>query len=236
MHRLGFDERDLQRLLEDLQKHPLLSVASVFSHLAAADNPLEEEFTFTQIEVFKRMSDTIAAALPYSFVRHLANTSGIERFPEAYFDMVRLGIGLYGVSNREEERKHLLLVSKLKACVSQVKTLEVGGSVGYGRRFKAEEPTRIAVVSIGYADGFSRSLSSGKGRVMIKGKLYPTLGSVCMDMLMINIFQDAIEEGDEVLVFGDERSIYDFAEDMNTIPYEVLTSISQRVKRVYYMS
>jgi alanine racemase len=236
MHRLGFDEGDLPSLIVELQKYPLLSVASVFSHLAAADDPLEEDFTFTQIEVFKRMSDTIAAALPYRFVRHLANTSGIERFPEAYFDMVRLGIGLYGVSNREEERKHLLLVSKLKACVSQVKTLAVGDSVGYGRRFKAEEPTRIAVVSIGYADGFSRSLSNGKGRVMIKGKLYPTVGSVCMDMLMINIFQDSIEEGDEVLIFGDEKSIYDFAEDMNTIPYEVLTSISQRVKRVYFMS
>jgi alanine racemase len=236
MHRLGFDEENLVELIDELLKHPKLSVASVFSHLAAADNPLEEEFTQSQVAAFKRMSETIASALPYPFLRHLANSSGIERFPAAYLDMVRLGIGLYGVSSREEERRHLLLVSKLKARVSQVKTLKIGDSVGYGRSFRADLPTKIAVVSIGYADGFSRSLSGGRGNVMIKGKLYPTVGSVCMDMLMINIYEDPIEEGDEVLIFGDEKSIYDFAEDMNSIPYEVLTSISQRVKRVYFMS
>ena len=236
MNRLGFEEKDLEALIAALQKNPKLKVASVFSHLAAADDPAETDFTRAQINMFKSMSDKIAEALDYPFLRHIANSSGIERFPEAYFEMVRLGIGLYGVSNVPEERKHLMTISELKARVSQIKNLEAGDSVGYGRRFKAETATRIAVVSIGYADGFTRSLSAGKGKVMIKGKLYPTVGSVCMDMLMVNIEQDRIEEGDEVLIFGDERSIYDFAQDMNTIPYEVLTGISQRVKRVYFMS
>jgi len=236
MNRLGFEEKDLEALIAALQKNPKLKVASVFSHLAAADDPAETDFTRSQINRFKSMSDKIAEALDYPFLRHIANSSGIERFPEAYFEMVRLGIGLYGVSNVPEERKHLMTISELKARVSQIKNLEAGDSVGYGRRFKTETATRIAVVSIGYADGFTRSLSAGKGKVMIKGKLYPTVGSVCMDMIMVNIEQDRIEEGDEVLIFGDERSIYDFAQDMNTIPYEVLTGISQRVKRVYFMS
>ncbi|PTM05429.1 MAG: bifunctional UDP-N-acetylmuramoyl-tripeptide:D-alanyl-D-alanine ligase/alanine racemase [Bacteroidetes bacterium] len=236
MHRLGFDEADLDELLQVLQQHSNIAVASVFSHLAAADDPAESDFTRLQIATFKRMSDKIASRLSYPFLRHIANSSGIERFPEAYFDMVRLGIGLYGVSNVEEERKHLLPISELKARVSQIKNLKAGDSVGYGRRFKADAKSRIAVISIGYADGFSRSLSLGVGKVMIKGKLYPTVGSVCMDMVMVNIFEDPIEEGEEVLIFGAERSIYDFARDMNTIPYEVLTGISQRVKRVYFMS
>lgn len=236
MNRLGFEENDLEALLAALKKHPKLKVSSVFSHLAAADDPAEADFTRSQIARFRSMSDKIAAALDYPFLRHIANSSGIERFPEAYFEMVRLGIGLYGVSNVPEERKHLMTISELKARVSQIKNLKVGDSVGYGRRFKAEVATRIAVVSIGYADGFTRSLGAGKGKVMIKGKLYPTVGSVCMDMIMVNIQQNSIEEGDEVLVFGDDRSIYDFAQDMNTIPYEVLTGISQRVKRVYFMS
>jgi len=236
MHRLGFDEEDLDALILSLQQQPNITVASVFSHLAAADDPAETEFTRSQIASFGRMSHKVAEALDYPFLRHIANSSGIERFPEAHFDMVRLGLGLYGISNVAEERKHLLPISELKARVSQVKNIKEGDSVGYGRRFKADEPTRIAVISIGYADGFTRSLSAGIGKVMIKGKLYPTVGSVCMDMLMVNIFQDTIAEGDEVLIFGDERSIYDFARDMNTIPYEVLTGISQRVKRVYFMS
>ncbi len=236
MNRLGFEEKDLEALLLALKTQENLRVSSVFSHLAAADDPTETEFTRSQINRFKGMSDKLAEALDYPFLRHIANSSGIERFPEAYFEMVRLGIGLYGVSNAVAERKHLMPISELKARVSQIKNVQVGDSVGYGRRFKAEEPTRIAVISIGYADGFSRSLSSGAGKVMIKGKLYPTVGSVCMDMVMVNIFNDPIVEGEEVLIFGDERSIYDFARDMNTIPYEVLTGISQRVKRVYFMS
>lgn len=236
MHRLGFEEGDLGELISLLKVHPKLKVVSAFSHLAASDDPAQREFTLGQIETFKRMSNFIESEVGYKFLLHIANTGAIEDYPEAYFDMVRLGIGLYGVAAHPEEQNKLRLVSELKATVSQIKRVKAGDTVGYGRSWEAVSETRIAVVSIGYADGFPRSLSNGKGQVQIGEKLYPVVGRVCMDMIMVEIGSDPIQEGDEVLIFGQELPIQIMAEAMGTISYEVLTGISSRVKRLYYMA
>lgn len=236
MNRLGFTNADLEGLQTALKAQSHLRVASVFSHLAASDDPQEAAFTQAQISRFKQMSEKLAARLNYPFLRHLANTGAIEAYPEAYFDMVRLGIGLYGVAPHPEEQEKLLPVAELKATISQVKDLQAGDTVGYGRAWQAKEASRIAVVSIGYADGFSRALGEGRGKLLIKGKRYPVVGRVCMDMCMVSVGNDPIEEGDEVLIFGTELPVQEVAKAMNTIAYEVLTSISPRVKRVYYMA
>lgn len=235
MNRLGFAEEEIPRLIEALQSSPLLKVESVFSHLAASDDEQEVTFTRKQISRFERMAAQIQGALPYEFWRHIANSAAIARYPEAHFDLVRLGISLYGAASDEEEQKHLRVVSELKATVSQVKQLKAGDTVSYGRTFTAKEDLQIAIISLGYADGFRRSLSNGKGQVYIRGKRYPTLGRVCMDMCMVNITGSAIQEGDEVEIFGENISVNELAENMETIPYEVFTGISQRVKRVYFM-
>lgn len=236
MHRLGFVESELAALLEGLNGQPYLKVASAFSHLAASDDPREHEFTRNQIALFERMSAKAEASLGYSFLKHIANTGAIEAYPEAYFDMVRLGIGLYGIAAHPKEQKQLSPVAELKATISQIKSVAKGETVGYGRSWRAEEDVRIAIVSIGYADGFSRALSNGVGQVLIKGKPYPVVGRVCMDMCMIKLGDASVEEGDEVLIFGKELPVANMAKALGTIPYEVLTSISPRVKRVYYLS
>lgn len=236
MHRLGFSPDDLPRLIQILKQSPHLELASAFSHLAASDNPEEADFTRGQISRFKAMTLDLEAHFGTHFLKHIANTGAIESFPEAHFDMVRLGIGLYGVAAHPEEQAQLLTVAELKATVSQIKAVKAGDTVGYGRAWRAEEDATIAVISIGYADGFSRSLSNGIGKVWIKGKTYPVIGRVCMDMCMVSIGSDPIKEGDEVLIFGDALPVQEVAEAMNTIAYEVLTGISPRVKRVYFMA
>lgn len=235
MNRLGFTEDELEDLAEVLKQEQGIRLQSVFSHLAASDDPGEEGFTRGQIRDYDRMSSFLREKLGSDFIRHICNSAGISHYPEAHFDMVRLGIGLYGVGANEEDRRHLEVVSELYASVSQIKELKAGESVSYGRKFVAAKPTQIAVVSIGYADGFSRSLSNGKGEVAIRGKRHPVLGSVCMDMIMVDVTGSDVHEGDEVEIFGPNISLYEMAEKMNTIPYEVLTSIGQRVKRVYFM-
>lgn len=236
MHRLGFEAQELDEVLEILQKNSLLKVESAFSHLAASEDPEERDFTLSQISALQEMTEKISMSLGYSFLRHIANTGAIENYPEAYFDMVRLGIGLYGVAAHPEEQKHLRQVTELKATVSQVKRVKAGGTVGYGRTWKASTDSRIAVISIGYADGFPRRLGNGKAQIMIGAKLYPVVGNVCMDMLMVEVGNDAVKEGDEALIFGLDYPIQILAEALETIPYEVLTGISPRVKRLYYMS
>lgn len=236
MNRLGFSANELEQVILELKACPELELASVFSHLAASDDPTEAEFTQAQIARFKSMTALLEKELGAGFLKHIANTGAIEAYPEAYFDMVRLGIGLYGVAPHPEEQAQLLAVAELKATVSQVKELEAGDSVGYGRSWKAEAKERIAVVSIGYADGYARSLSNGKGQVAIRGKRYPIVGRVCMDMCMVAVGDDPIKEGDEVLIFGQDLPVQEMATAMNTIAYEVLTGISARVKRVYYMA
>ena len=234
MHRLGFEEDDIFELLDLLKANAEVRVASVFSHLSSADDPNEDDFTKGQIKRFSRLSKVIQTELNYPILLHLLNSPGITRFAEAQFDMVRLGIGLYGIGCNEAEQEHLTFAHRLTTTISQIKHLEAGESIGYGRSFISDKAMHIATLPIGYADGFNRSLSNGKGGVVIHGKRVPVVGRVCMDMCMVDISEVHAQEGDEVIVFGEEYPITQFAEDAGTIAYEVLTSLSPRVKRVYY--
>lgn len=234
MNRLGFTEKDFPTLISFLKTHNEIKVASVFSHLATSDMPEMEKHTQQQLEKFRKWSDFLANELDEPFIRHILNTSGIYNYSAHQYDMVRLGIGLYGVANSEKENEQLLNVSKLKTIVLQINELTKDDAVGYGRKFVADKPTKTATIPIGYADGIRRSYGNGSGQVFIKGKRYPIVGSVCMDMMMIDIGNDEITEGDEVEIFGDNISIPEIAQKWQTIPYEVMTSISQRVKRIFF--
>jgi alanine racemase len=234
MHRLGFMEDDLPELIARLQQTQAVAVKSILSHLAASDNMAFVDFTLGQIKLFKSLSKQLMEALQIQPIRHLLNTSGISNFGQAQFDMVRLGIGLYGVSNDEDEQKFLEQVATLKSLISQIRVIEPGESVGYSRRFMAERLTRVATVPIGYADGISRHWGNGKGYVTIKDKKAPIIGSICMDMLMVDVTDIDCQEGQEVLLFGKDPSVTYMAKQLGTIPYEIMTSISQRVKRIFY--
>jgi alanine racemase len=228
MHRLGFAQDELRALSTFLQGQPEIRVQSVYSHLADADNPTSD-FTRAQIERFSWMSDQLEHILPYRFLRHLANSAGIRNFPEAQFDMVRLGIGMYGADEDPSLEAALAWYSQ----VSQVKTVEAGESVGYNRQFVASARTRIAIVPVGYADGFRRTLSEGKGGVYIREQWCPTVGRVCMDMIMVDVTQVQAEPGDTVEIIGKQQHISAFAKAMGTIPYEVMTGFSARMHRVF---
>ncbi len=231
MHRLGFSESEIPRLCHELGRLRNLHVSSIFSHLAGSDEEYHDEFTRYQIDLFTRASGRLIEALAYPVIRHILNSSGIERFPDAQFDMVRLGIGLYGISNVAPEK--LRNVSTLKSTVLQVKDVYPGDTVGYGRRGKIEKPSTIAIVPVGYADGINRHLGNGKGRFLIHGKPVPVIGSICMDMTILDATGTSIREGDEVIIFGEENPVTDIAAELGTIPYEIFTGISERVKRVY---
>ncbi len=234
MHRLGFEEEELEQLIVFLKENKTIQVRSVFSHLSSADDVSQDDFTQNQIARFDRMREIIISELGYPVLSHLLNSAGISRFSQAQFDMVRLGIGLYGIGWDEKEQKHLEFANTLKTTISQIKTIQAGESVGYNRSYIAKKAMCIATVPIGYADGLSRKLSNGKGRLLINGIAAPIVGNVCMDMCMIDISTLSAKEGDEVIVFGKEYPITQFAKDCETIPYEILTAISRRVKRVYY--
>jgi alanine racemase len=234
MHRLGFDEKDLEEAIHLLRANNNIHIATLFSHLAGADDEQHDDFTRQQARVFDKLSLKVMHELNIRPWRHLVNTSGIIRFPDLQFDMVRLGIGLYGVNPTSENESSLQSVATLKSVISQVKTVPAGTSIGYGRKGKAEKNTTIATIAIGYADGYSRAFSQGKGIVSINGKRAPVIGNVCMDMTMIDITNIDAKEGDEVILFGKEPSIYEVAERANTIPYEILTNTSERVKRVFW--
>jgi Alr-MurF fusion protein len=231
MHRMGFLPSETEQLCRDLVHLKHIRVSSVFSHLAGSDEEVLDDFTRKQIQVFSTISGQITKALGYNVIRHILNTSGIERFPEAQFDMVRLGIGLYGISSSNPGK--LLPVSTLKSTILQIKPVQPGESVGYGRQGRPIKPSQIAVVPIGYADGLNRRMGNGIGKFLVKGQLAPTVGSICMDMTMIDVTGLGAVEGDEVVIFGDNPPITALAADLGTIPYEVLTGISERVKRVY---
>jgi alanine racemase len=233
MHRLGFEEKDIALLIEKLAQYPFLKVKSIFSHLVASDDTAFDDFTRQQIALFDKLSRQIMDTLNYPVLRHICNTGGISRFPEAHFDLVRLGIGLYGVGAGEEEQKHLLNVSSLKTTISQIKQLNAGDTVGYNRRGKIIKPTTIATVPIGYADGLNRKLGNGAGHLYVHGKPAPIVGSICMDMCMIDVTGLGAKEGDEVIVFDSFESLKKLADTLGTITYEILTSVSARVKRVY---
>lgn len=233
MHRLGFESQDIIELITKLKASNRMIVKSVFSHLAASDESSFDEFTKQQISIFENLSKKITIEFEYPILLHIANSAAISRFPNAQFDMVRQGIALYGVGVDPKTQKNLKAVSKLKTIISQIKTIHKGDSVGYNRAFVADKTMRIATIPIGYADGYDRRFSNGVGKVMIKGKLHTIIGNVCMDMCMINLLDTDAKEGDDVCIFGDNPNIMDLASSIDTIPYEILTSISQRVKRIY---
>lgn len=228
MHRLGFSEEEMPTLLNLLRNEKQLKVSTVFSHLAASDDPQFGKETLMQIQRFRMMSDMLVNGLEDEILRHILNSSGIDNYPEGQFDMVRLGIGLHGVFN--DKRKP---VASLYTHISQIKMLRKGEGVGYGFSFIAPTDMRIATIAIGYADGFSRQLSNGVGEVVINGQRAKVVGRVCMDLTMVDVSQINCQEGDEVEIFGETINVGEMAEKLNTIPYEVLTSISQRVKRIY---
>ena len=210
------------------------TVVSIFSHLAASEDPEEDEFTNTQIRKFDEMSSRITHALGYPVLRHILNSAGISRFPLAQFDMVRLGIGLYGIGINADEQQRMRNVSSLRTIVVQVKNIKQGETIGYNRKGKAEKDCSIAVIPIGYAYGLDRRLGNGAGRVFINGVATLIIGNVCMDLCMIDVTGMEVKEGDEVVVFGDIHPLSELSKAIGTIPYEVMTGISGRVKRVYY--
>lgn len=234
MHRLGFCGEEVSELVKRITANPRIYVQSVFTHLAASDNPEQEAFTKQQIALFDEISTRLTAELGYPALRHALNTAGISAYPDAQFDMVRLGIGLYGISPFENEQKELKNVGTLRSTISQIKSIKAGQTVGYSRAGIANHDMALATVPVGYADGLSRILSNGRGRLMVNGRYAPIIGNVCMDMCMIDVTGIDAKEGDEVIIFGQNRSIIELAGEMNTIPYEVLTGISKRVKRVYF--
>jgi Alr-MurF fusion protein len=234
MHRLGFIQEDLPELIRIVKNNKRFEIVSIFSHLAGADNQIFNDYSHYQAENFKLMSDNLIEKLEINPIRHFLNSAGIIRFPEYRFDMVRLGIGLYGVEVNELHQEKLQSISTLKTIVSQIKNIRKGESVGYSRKGIAEKDSKIATISIGYADGYDRRFGNGRGQVLINGKLASTIGNICMDMTMVDITGIEAKEGDEVVIFGKDLPITELAKIAETIPYEILTNIGERVKRVFY--
>ena len=232
MHRLGFKEDELSLLLEKL-KMMNMKVKSIFSHLSSSDDETEKDYTLEQIKIFDRSSGKLTDGLEEVPIRHILNTSGIVNYADHQFDMVRIGIGMVGISVNPEIKKQLKNAVNFKTVISQISEVKEGESVGYNRQFKAFDHTRIATVPVGYADGIPRLVGNQAGFVGIRKTLFPIVGNVCMDMMMINVGDFSVKEGEEVIIFNSNPSLEDFAKYCKTIPYEVLTSISRRVKRIY---
>lgn len=234
MHRLGFEEGDMSELANIISDSSRVYVASIFSHLAASEDPTQDGFTSEQASAFERMSSELINKLHYSPLRHICNSAAISRHPELHYDMVRLGIGLYGIDSGSVIQQELQHTGTLRTTIAQVKHVDPNETIGYGRKATAKKEMRIATVSIGYADGYPRALGNGKAYMLVHGKQAPIVGVVCMDMCMIDITEiPEVKEGDDVLVFGEDLSVSKLAEWAGTIPYEIMTGISQRVKRVY---
>ncbi|WP_106831386.1 bifunctional UDP-N-acetylmuramoyl-tripeptide:D-alanyl-D-alanine ligase/alanine racemase [Parabacteroides pacaensis] len=232
MHRLGFELGDIPLLCERIKGQSGIVVRSVFSHLAGSDSDEFDDFTLSQIELFTQAAKALEEGCEYKIIKHILNSAGIERFAEHQKDMVRLGISLYGVSASGQKGLHN--VSTLRTSILQIRNVPAGSTVGYSRRGKIEHDSRIAIIPIGYADGLNRRLSCGVGEVVIKGKRCPIVGNICMDTCMIDITGIDAHEGDSVIIFGEELPVSELAEKLGTIPYEIFTSISPRVKRVYF--
>ena len=231
LNRLGFESNELDLVVEQLSKTNALKVKSVFSHLAASEDLEENAFTLSQIDLYKSLSTSFIEKLGHPVIRHLCNTSGALNYPEAHFDMVRCGIGLYGYGNTDKDTKNLQPLAALKSVISQIHLVEKGKSVGYNRGFMSSENSKIATIPIGHADGIGRHFGHGVGVVSIGHKKAPIVGNVCMDMIMVDVTTIECEEGDEVVIFGPDFSAETSAAAANTISYELITGISQRVKR-----
>jgi alanine racemase len=235
MNRLGFSVNEVEELANFLLTSRSFKVVSVFSHLASSEDPNQDEFTDQQFNLFQQASLNLQKRLGYSFLSHIANSAATIRFPAMQLNMVRLGIGLYGVDNTTSNKLNLQVVATLKSTIAQIKHLKAGDSVSYGRTVIVNKDSVIATIRIGYADGYPRRLGNGIGKMMINKKLVPVIGTVCMDMTMIDVtdIQD-VKEGDEITIFGKDLTVQQLSKWANTIPYEIMTGISQRVKRIYY--
>jgi len=233
LNRLGFWVNDADHIVDHLTNTSSLKVKSIFSHLAASEDLDEKEFTLSQIESFKKTSSDLIDKLGYTPMRHMTNTSGIFNYPEAHFDMVRSGIGLYGYGNSSKENQNLRPIASLKSVISQIHMIEKGETVGYNRAHKSPGFEKTATIPLGHADGISRLYGNGMGFVYINDTKAFIIGNVCMDMLMINITGIDCNEGDEVVIFDGKHRADTLAENVGTISYELLTSVSQRIKRVF---
>lgn len=231
LNRLGFKDVNEKDILEQLHTTKALKVKSLFSHLVASEDMNERRFTHHQIETFEKNAKHMIDGLGYTPMMHQSNTSAIINYPEAQFDMVRSGIGLFGYGNTQEEDLKLRPVATLKTVISQIHDVAVNETVGYNRAHTAPKKERTATLPIGHADGISRSYGMGKGYVIINGKKAPIIGNVCMDMIMVNVTKIDCEEGDEVLIFGKGASAVSLSARIKSIPYELITAISQRIKR-----
>ena len=233
LNRLGFSEKETSVVRDLLKGTTAVKAKSFFSHLAASEDWREREFTLLQIHTFRKIALKLYDELGYRPMLHICNTSGIINYPKAHFDMVRSGIGLYGFGNDEPEDQKLKPIGTLKTIISQIHTMQKGETLGYNRAFTATRTTKTATLPIGHADGINRQYGNGRASVVINGKYAPIIGNVCMDMIMVDITGIECEEGDEVIVFGGPQHATEFAAKGNTISYELITGISQRVKRVF---
>lgn len=232
MHRLGFAPSDMPDLIARLKRQTAVIPRSVFSHLVGSDSVDFDVFTRKQIETFEKVSDELQAAFSHKILRHICNTAGIERYPGAQFDMVRLGLGLYGVNPFTNKMMHN--VSTLKTTILQIREVPQNETVGYSRKGHLNRDSRIASIPIGYADGLNRRLGNGNAYCLVNGQKAPYVGNICMDVCMIDVTDIDCKEGDKVIIFGDDLPVTLLADILGTIPYEILTSVSNRVKRIYY--
>lgn len=232
MHRLGFQPSEVKELCMRLKGQSGVKARSIFSHLAGSDSFVFDDFTHEQLNKFQQAAAELESGLGHKVIKHILNTAGIERFAEYQMDMVRLGIGLYGIS--ASGLAGLQTISKLKTTILQIQNVPAGDSIGYSRKSYVERDSKIAIIPIGYADGLDRHFSNGHGEVVIRGKRCPIIGNICMDACMVDVTEVDAHEGDSVIVFGEELPVSELSDKLKTIPYEVLTSVSPRVKRIYY--
>ena len=229
MNRYGFDPSEVNEILANLQKYPKLKIQSICSHLAASDNSTEDSFTNTQFQVFENVSSSFSKGVNQLIDRHILNTNGVLRFPKKEYEIVRLGIGLYGVS----DDNNLQQVSTLKSVISQVRVIKKGSKVGYDASFLAKEDMKIGVVPFGYADGLNRKLSAKNGVIIVQNIACPIIGKISMDSCMINLKGTTAKTGEEVVIFGEKNTISSIANKLSTIPYEIFSSLNRRIKRIY---
>jgi alanine racemase len=235
MNRLGFPGDQIKKLAGLLRSTSSFKVLSVFSHLSASEEAANDAFTLQQYDLFTKAADELQHQTGFEFMRHIANSAAAIRHPQLQLDMVRLGIGLYGVDSASSDKLHLQTVATLKSTIAQLKQIPAGESVSYNRKGLASKDSLIATIRIGYADGYPRRLGNGAGRVWLRGTMAPLIGTVCMDMFMVDVTDvPGVQEGDEVIIFGNSLPVQMVAQWAGTIPYEIMTGISQRVRRVYY--